>query len=147
MSWLEVPDLPPSDSLEAEEAAMSFVSDETRPGYEEKSGVASFHNLSYAWGVGLTTRESTREWELDGFSKEAAEAWLARDSPTSRTVGEIDLGDGGGIIVLPFRYVATETSVSRSATRTSEAGSYRLTLRLTECATTAQKLTSLTPEA
>lgn len=146
MSWLGISDLPPSTSLEEEEAAMSFVSDETRPGYEEKSGVATFPNLSYAWGVGLTTRERTREWELDGFSQEAAEAWLARDTPTSRTVGEIDLGDGGGIVVLPFRYVASETSVSRSATRTSDAGSYRLTLRLTQSATDAKKLSELTPE-
>lgn len=146
MSWLSTADLPPSSSVEAEAAAMTHVSHETKPSYLEKSGVATIGDLSYAWGVGLTTQEIEDEWELDGFDLDAAEAFVARPAQTDAVVSTINLGDGGPIIVLNFAYVSARTTVTRSFSRSSDACSYKLSLRKTTLSTTAEKLSELMPE-
>ena len=143
MSWLTTADLPPTSD---EAGAMTHTSHDVTAGYEEKSGVANGGGLSYAWGVGLTTSEVSDEWELDGFDHAAAVAWGARPATRDLQTATINLGDGGAIIVLSYPYVASETVTSRSFSRSSDAGSYKLVLRKTTKTTTAVKLTQLTPE-
>lgn len=146
MSWLSTADLPPSSSVDAEADAMTHVSHEAKISYQEKSGVATIGDLSYAWGVGLTTQEIEDEWELDGFDLAAAEAFVARPAQTDTAASTINLGDGGPVIVLNFSYVSARTTVTRSFSRSSDACSYRITLRRATQDTTAQKLSELTPE-
>ena len=146
MSWLTTADLPPSSSVEAETAAMTHTSHDVKPSYQEKSGVATLGDLSYAWGVGLTTQEIEDEWELDGFDLAAAEAFVARPAQTDAVASTINLGDGGPVIVLNFSYVSARTTVTRSFSRSSDANSYKLSLRKTTQTTTAEKLSELTPE-
>lgn len=146
MSWLTKDDLPPETSEADEQAAMTHTSHDVKPSYQEKSGVSNIGDLSYPWGVGLTTQEVEDEWELDGFDLAAAQAFVARPATTSSTVSVIDLGDGGPVVVLYFRYVSARSTVTRSFTRSTDANSYKILLRKTTQTTTAQKLTSLTPE-
>ena len=150
MSWLTTTDLPPAPSKTTSEAdeqdAMTHTAHDVKPSYQEKSGVANIGDLSYPWGVGLTTQEVEDEWELDGFDLAAAEDFVARPATTSSTVSVINLGDGGPVVVLYFRYVSARSTVTRSFTRSTDANSYKILLRKTTQTTTAQKLSELTPE-
>ena len=146
MSWLTTADLPPATSEANEQDAMTHTSHDVKPSYQEKSGVSNIGDLSYPWGVGLTTQEVEDEWELDGFDLAAAEDFVARPATTSSTVSVINLGDGGPVVVLYFRYVSARSTVTRSFTRSTDANSYKILLRKTTQTTTAQKLSELTPE-
>lgn len=135
MSWLTTA---PTDASQ-----MTHVSHDSSPSTEQKSGTWSNGSASVAWGAALTTVETTDEWEADGYDQATAEAWANVAPVTSQTLGRLQLGNG--ILSFYLLYVASETVTTRSISRTSDAGSYKLSLRTVTKATTAQKITDPTP--
>lgn len=135
MSWLTTA---PTDASQ-----MTHVSHDSSPSTEQKSGTWSNGSASVAWGAALTTVETTDEWEADGYDQATAEAWANVAPVTSQTLGRLQLGNG--ILSFYLLYVASETVTTRSISRTSDAGSYKLSLRTVTKATTAQKLTDPIP--
>lgn len=123
---------------------MTHASHESSPSSEQKSGTWTNGSAAVSWAALLTTVETTDEWELDGFDQATAEAWAAVPPTTSKTIGRLQLGNG--ILSFYLLYVASESVTTRSISRSSDAGSYRLTLRTVTKATTAEKIDDPTPE-
>lgn len=107
---------------------------------EDRSGQYRVSDqLAVSWAARLTTIETVTTKELDGVAEATAKAWRADNPPTSsKSYGSVDVSTGG--VSLFLRIVANETIVTRSISRSNDAGGYRLTETTTETKTTGVNL-------
>lgn len=126
MAWI---DTAPEDS------AMPQVSTSTSASTYDEEVDEKFVELGVlVYQIKATQRfdvtEITSTYELDGYSLDAAEAWVKASPATrSRTWGSYVVNPDAGKDAWKVRlgYIAEETVTTRSIAQSSTAGSYKLT--------------------
>lgn len=88
---------------------------------------------SFSWNQRFDTQEVTKTYELDGFTKEAANSWLEANPSTRTKDWELYLlnpeaEDSAHFIYLP--YVKNEVVTTRSISQSSPAGSWKLSVTI-----------------